>query len=257
MTRSMSYRWWRNTPTPRAAMKRRKAPRNSSWRASRHAGATSGRTVLTATPGNAAATSAAPYSTHLTCCRSSPEARRRRRISDSVASSKPTATPAAESWNSRAGTPSRRAMPNGLSMYGQPLSGPGATAADSMARPRLPACNHSTGRQRADGSRPRGESSNTPPSDPTEAYCSQELTHTTAGPLRDIPVAVLSATEGTAADQRAAWLPMQAELAALSSRETHQVVEGATHVSLVTNREHAMIAVAAIHAVIHAAPSRP
>jgi pimeloyl-ACP methyl ester carboxylesterase len=78
-----------------------------------------------------------------------------------------------------------------------------------------------------------------------------------AGPLRDIPVAVLSATEGTAADQRAAWLPMQAELAALSSRGTHQVVEGATHVSLVTNREHAMIAVAAIRGVIHAAPSRP
>src|SRR3982750_2449280 len=63
-------------------------------------------------------------------------------------------------------------------MYGHPLSGPGAIAADSIARPRLAACSQSTGRQRADGRRPRGDNSSTMPRDPTEAYWSHELSQT-------------------------------------------------------------------------------
>jgi hypothetical protein len=55
-----------------------------------------------------------------------------------------------------------------LIMYGQPLNGPEAIAAKIIANARLAACSHSTGRQRADGSLPWGESNSTVPSRPTE-----------------------------------------------------------------------------------------
>jgi hypothetical protein len=71
-----------------------------------------------------------------------------------------------------------------------------------------------------------------------------------ARPLRDIPVAVLSATEGSTPDHQAVWLTLHAELASLSPRGMHQVVHGATHVSLITNPDHAMVAVRAIRDVI-------
>jgi hypothetical protein len=68
--------------------------------------------------------------------------------------------------------------------------------------------------------------------------------------LRDIPIAVLSATEGTTPDQQAVWLALHAELALLAPRGTHELVDGASHVSLITNREHAMVAVRAISDVV-------
>jgi pimeloyl-ACP methyl ester carboxylesterase len=71
-----------------------------------------------------------------------------------------------------------------------------------------------------------------------------------ARPLRDIPVAALSAGEGGSADHQAVWHTLHAELALLSARGTHEIVEGATHVSLITNPEHAMVAVRAIRDVI-------
>jgi pimeloyl-ACP methyl ester carboxylesterase len=46
---------------------------------------------------------------------------------------------------------------------------------------------------------------------------------------------------------------LQTELAALSSNSRHQVIEGATHVSLVDNREQPHISVDAIHQVVIAA----
>jgi pimeloyl-ACP methyl ester carboxylesterase len=71
-----------------------------------------------------------------------------------------------------------------------------------------------------------------------------------ARPLRDIPIDVLSATEGSTPEHQAVWLALHAELASLSPRGTHQVVDGASHVSLITNRAHAMAAVRAISDVL-------
>ncbi len=53
-------------------------------------------------------------------------------------------------------------------------------------------------------------------------------------PLGDLPLMVISAGES-----RESWATLQAELAALSSRSQHVTVEGATHVSLAFNPEHA------------------
>jgi len=60
------------------------------------------------------------------------------------------------------------------------------------------------------------------------------------------PLAVVSAGK----DVLPGGADLQDELAALSSDSTHLVVEGATHVTLVTHREHAMSVVAAIREVV-------
>jgi len=62
------------------------------------------------------------------------------------------------------------------------------------------------------------------------------------------PLAVVSA--GT---QSSAWLGLQDELAALSSNSRHRVVDGATHVSVLYDREDAQITSAAIVGVVEAA----
>jgi hypothetical protein len=73
-----------------------------------------------------------------------------------------------------------------------------------------------------------------------------------AGSLGATPLVVLSAS--TPADEkRRALNALHAELAALSSRATHRVVEGATHTSVVASREHARETGAAIGRVVEAA----
>jgi hypothetical protein len=66
--------------------------------------------------------------------------------------------------------------------------------------------------------------------------------------LGDKPLAVVSA--GT---QPSAWLGLQDELAALSSDSTHPVVEGATHVAVLYDRDDAKITSTAIADVVAAA----
>jgi pimeloyl-ACP methyl ester carboxylesterase len=66
--------------------------------------------------------------------------------------------------------------------------------------------------------------------------------------LGDKPLAVVSAGE-----QSPAWLELQDELATLSSKNRHRVVEGATHVSLLYDRSDAQATSAAIVEVVEAA----
>lgn len=66
--------------------------------------------------------------------------------------------------------------------------------------------------------------------------------------LGDKPLSVVSA--GT---QSSAWLGLQDELAALSSDSSHRVVEGATHVSVLYDRDDARATGAAIVGVVEAA----
>jgi hypothetical protein len=55
------------------------------------------------------------------------------------------------------------------------------------------------------------------------------------GHVGDLPIAVVTAGE----NDLAGWDELQAELAELSSHSVHQTVEGATHVSLAFNPQHA------------------
>jgi pimeloyl-ACP methyl ester carboxylesterase len=64
--------------------------------------------------------------------------------------------------------------------------------------------------------------------------------------LEDKPLAVVSAGK----DLLPGAAEFQRELAALSSDSTHLVVEGATHVTLVTHKEHATSVVGAIRQVV-------
>jgi hypothetical protein len=75
-----------------------------------------------------------------------------------------------------------------------------------------------------------------------------------AASLRDVadkPLVVLTA--GTGND--ATWSAAQNHLATLSSNSVHRVVEGATHQSLVADREHAAITTQAIVQVVSAVRS--
>jgi pimeloyl-ACP methyl ester carboxylesterase len=69
-----------------------------------------------------------------------------------------------------------------------------------------------------------------------------------AQPLGDLPLTVLSAGAGSLEEQR-----LHDELAALSSRGIHASVAEATHLSLVTDREHAGATVDAVRATLTAA----
>ena len=64
--------------------------------------------------------------------------------------------------------------------------------------------------------------------------------------LKNKPLAVVSAGE----DVLPGGAELQAELAALATVSTHRVVAGATHVTLVTHRDHAMSVVEAIRHVV-------
>jgi len=75
----------------------------------------------------------------------------------------------------------------------------------------------------------------------------EEVRHTRH--LGNLPLAVVSAGK----DVLPGSGELQAELAAISSDSAHQVVEGATHVTLVTHRGHAMSVVAAVRQVVEKA----
>ncbi len=68
------------------------------------------------------------------------------------------------------------------------------------------------------------------------------------GSLGGKPLAVVSAGK-----QPPAWLELQEDLAALSSDSSHRVVEGATHVSVLYDRDDAQKTSAAIVGVVEAA----
>jgi len=67
------------------------------------------------------------------------------------------------------------------------------------------------------------------------------------GSLGDKPLAVI-----TAGQQSPGWLAMQDELASLSSNSIHRVVEGATHESLLYDKEDAQVTSAEIKQVVEA-----
>ena len=69
-----------------------------------------------------------------------------------------------------------------------------------------------------------------------------------ARPLGDIPLAVATAGTGSFAEHR-----LHAELAALSGRGSHTKVAEATHLSLLTDREHSRATVDAVRATLIAA----
>ena len=69
-----------------------------------------------------------------------------------------------------------------------------------------------------------------------------------AKPLGDLPLTVLSAGTGSLEEQQ-----LHGELAALSSRGSHTSVAAATHLSLLTDREHSQATVDAVHATLTAA----
>ena len=72
--------------------------------------------------------------------------------------------------------------------------------------------------------------------------------------LGNRPLVVLTATEhGLALEGERLHQSLQAELATLSSTRSHQIVDGATHVSLVHNRQQSQATIAAIQQVIEAA----
>ena len=65
--------------------------------------------------------------------------------------------------------------------------------------------------------------------------------------LGNLPLAVVSAGE-----QDPSWLALQNELAALSTNSSHQVIDGATHTSVVDDPGHARVTSAAIVEVVDA-----
>jgi pimeloyl-ACP methyl ester carboxylesterase len=70
-------------------------------------------------------------------------------------------------------------------------------------------------------------------------------------PLGNRPLVVVTATEhGFSAETERLHQSLQAELVSLSARAVHRVVSGATHVSLVNNREQAQITAQAIREVV-------
>ena len=70
-----------------------------------------------------------------------------------------------------------------------------------------------------------------------------------AGPLPEIPLAVISSDEWLDGwnDE---WHGLQRELATLCRDSTFQIVPGSNHVSLITNREHAVVTVEAIRRMV-------
>jgi pimeloyl-ACP methyl ester carboxylesterase len=75
-----------------------------------------------------------------------------------------------------------------------------------------------------------------------------------SGTLGSMPLVVLTATEhGLPPQMEPVWQTFQRELAGLSVNSRQRVVQGATHVSLVNNREQSSISVEAIQQVVAAA----
>jgi pimeloyl-ACP methyl ester carboxylesterase len=75
-----------------------------------------------------------------------------------------------------------------------------------------------------------------------------------AAPLGDLPLAVLAVTEQPVGGQLLTAL--QRELAELTENASFQVVQGASHETVISDREHARIVAATIGAVVQAATDR-
>ena len=75
-----------------------------------------------------------------------------------------------------------------------------------------------------------------------------------AAPLGDLPLAVLAVTEQPIGGELLTAL--QRELAELTENASFEVVQGASHESLISNREHARVVAKTIQAVIQAARDR-
>jgi len=76
-----------------------------------------------------------------------------------------------------------------------------------------------------------------------------------AAPLGDLPLAVLAVSDQPVGGELLTAL--QHELAELTENASIEVVQGASHESLVSNREHARVVANAIQAVVQAASGRP
>jgi pimeloyl-ACP methyl ester carboxylesterase len=74
--------------------------------------------------------------------------------------------------------------------------------------------------------------------------------------LGDIPLVVISSTDGLPEGYTEIFHRMHAELAVLSSRGRHITIEGATHYSLLTNRDHASATARVLRTLIEDAQNR-
>jgi hypothetical protein len=74
-----------------------------------------------------------------------------------------------------------------------------------------------------------------------------------AGSLGDLTLAVLTAVDYPEGHGRETELTLQMELAALSSNSVHEMVEGAHHITLVTDAQYAALVSDAILRVVEAA----
>jgi len=75
-----------------------------------------------------------------------------------------------------------------------------------------------------------------------------------AAPLGDLPLAVLAVSEQPVGAELLTAL--QCELADLTENASFEVVQGASHESVISNREHAQVVAKTIEAVLRAARNR-
>jgi pimeloyl-ACP methyl ester carboxylesterase len=75
-----------------------------------------------------------------------------------------------------------------------------------------------------------------------------------AAPLGDLPLAVLAVSEQPVGGELLTAL--QRELAELTEDASFEIVQGASHESVISNREHARVVATTIEAVVHAAIGR-
>jgi hypothetical protein len=74
--------------------------------------------------------------------------------------------------------------------------------------------------------------------------------------LGDIPLGVISSTDGLPEGYTEIFHRMHAQLATLSSRSRHITIEGVTHYSLLTNQEHASVTARVLRTLIEDAQNR-
>ena len=144
----------------------------------------------------ASANSSAAEANHLSCSRSTPWARRKRRASEVTPSTIESSAAAPASADTTSSTGPAPATPTGLIVPSTAASaiGPGRSAGAS-AKPAIAATvSHRTGRQRRPGRRPSGNSRNSSAGTPNSAgSCTQLLSHAATSPPGSDPGAVTSA----------------------------------------------------------------